>query len=652
VLRGLENRTACSGIADALNEERHEAGLYLLLVSLLANSPPVDFFPSDSGCIMAGAHSSRFPKLCSKPDHNLEVTQERVAAGTNERQADTEERIHAPTMIPLTDAERAVYYPADRRFRIWIRPAVLLVFVVLVLVPLSLAWIQGTVWGLPYIAPNPAATPGTATGPHGFPVWVRSCHFFNLFFIFMLIRSGLSILMDHPRLYFNDGCTPGSEWIRFTPLRVPKDRLWTAKDDNRYISPVVALPGYCHTIGIGRSWHFLNVYGFVLTGFFFVCGLLTSNQWERLVPTSGAVFVQAWNTFVYYANFHLPPEANGFYGYNALQQLAYFATIFIMAPTSILTGMAMSPALVNRFPRYTRLFGGRQGARSIHFLMLIGFASFIVVHVTLVVLTGFRRNMNHIVLGTDDTNPMGMILGLIGVALVVLSWVAAHYISWHFPRGLQHVSKSLTEPVTLLTLDRLSHSPRYTKEQISPYFWANGKLPVREDWKQLAANGFKDYRLKIGGQVENPVELSLAELCALGAEETITMHHCIQGWSGIAQWRGVPLRKVIERVRPKPGATTIAFYSFGPALLDGDYYDTQRVYDAMKPECILAFEMNGQPLTATYGAPLRLRVENQLGYKMVKWIERIEFVESEKGLGKGEGGSNEDEEFFDLRPNI
>ena len=79
VLRGPGNRTACSGIADALNEERHEAAFYLLLVSLLANSPPVDFFPSDSGCIMAGADSSRFPKLCSKPDHNLEVTQERVA---------------------------------------------------------------------------------------------------------------------------------------------------------------------------------------------------------------------------------------------------------------------------------------------------------------------------------------------------------------------------------------------------------------------------------------------------------------------------------------------------------------------------------------------------------------------------------------------
>jgi methionine sulfoxide reductase catalytic subunit len=555
-------------------------------------------------------------------------------------------------MIPLTDAERAVYYPADRRFRIWIRPSALILLAALVLIPLSLAWVQASTWGFPNIAPNPAAIPGTATGPHGFPAWIRWCHFFNMFFIFMLIRSGLSILMDHPRLYFNDGCTPSSEWIRFTPLKVPKDRLWTAKDDNRYISPVVGLPGYSHSIGIGRCWHFLNVYGFVLTGVFFVSGLLTSNQWERLVPTSWGIFVQAWNTFVYYANFHLPPEPNGFYGYNALQQLAYFATIFIMAPLAILTGMAMSPALVNRFPRYVRIFRGRQGARSIHFLVLIGFALFIIVHIMLVVLTGFRRNMNHIVLGVDNTSPNGMVLGLIGLALVILSWVVAHYISWYFPRGLQHVSKTLTEPVKLLTLDRLAPQQRYTKDQISPYFWPNGKLPVRDDWKQLASGGFKDYRLRIGGMVENPVELSLDDLRALGEEETITMHHCIQGWSGIAQWNGVPLRKLIEHVRPKPGATTIVFHSFGPAPLGGHYYDTQSLYNAMKPECMLAYGMNGQSLPTTYGAPLRLRVENQLGYKMVKWIERIEFVESEKLIGKGEGGSNEDEEYFDLLPNI
>lgn len=555
-------------------------------------------------------------------------------------------------MPPLTEQERAVYYPADRRFRIWISPRAILILALCVSIPLTAAWVQNALSGLPYIAANSAADAGTASGPHGFPVWIRWCHFFDLFFMFMLIRSGLSILMDHPRLYFNDGCTPGTEWIRFTPLRVPKDRIWTAKDDNRYLSPIVGLPGYCHTIGIARSWHFINVYGFLLTGLFFVCGLITSDQWLRLVPTHWSVLAEAWNTFVYYANLHFPPEPNGFYGYNALQQMAYFSTIVIMAPLSILTGLAMSPALVNRFPAYTRWFGGRQGARSIHFLVLVGFIVFICAHVTLVVLTGFARNMNHIVLGVDNNNPAGMVLGFIGIGTVVLSWVAAHYISWHMPRGLQHAQKAITQPVKMVTLNRLAPRERYTNSDISPHFWPNGKMPEREDWKRMAAEGFKNYTLKIGGLVENPVELSLTELEILGAKEMITMHHCIQGWTGIAKWRGVPLRTVIEHVKPQPGANAIAFYSFGQALFGGTYYETQDLYNAIKPACLLAFEMNGESLPAVYGAPLRLRVENQLGYKMIKWIERIEFIASEKLIGEGEGGSNEDEEYFDLLPNI
>jgi methionine sulfoxide reductase catalytic subunit len=555
-------------------------------------------------------------------------------------------------LIPFDAAHRAVHYPDDRRFRIWMSSRALLILLAAIFIPLGLAWAEHALIGLPHLSPSSASAEGMPSGPHGFPFWVRWSHFSNLFFLFMLMRSGLSILMDHPRLYWNDGCTPGTEWLRLTPLEVPRDRLWTAKDDARYLTPMVSTPGYRHTVGIARSWHFISVYGFVLTGVFFVIGLLTSNQWERLVPTSPQVFVQAWNTFVLYANFHLPPEPNGFYGYNALQQLAYFATIFIMAPLAILTGMAMSPALVNHFPRYTRIFGGRQGARSIHFLVLIGFICFVIVHVTLVVMTGFERNMNHIVLGTDDLRPAGMVLGLIGIALVVLFWIAAHYISWYFPRGLQHAQKAVTHPVKLVTLDKLVPREHYTAKDISPYLWPNGKLPVREDWKRLSEEKFKSFRLKIGGLVENPVELSLDELRALGEEENITMHHCIQGWSAIAQWGGVSMKRLIEHVRPLPTASVVAFYSFGPSLYGDLYYDTQSILNVLKPGAMLALSLNGEPLPAVYGAPIRLRVENQLGYKMVKWIERIEFVTSEKTLGEGEGGVNEDHEYFDLLPNI
>jgi len=112
------------------------------------------------------------------------------------------------------------------------------------------------------------------------------------------------------------------------------------------------------------------------------------------------------------------------------------------------------------------------------------------------------------------------------------------------------------------------------------------------------------------------------------------------------------MKTLIELVRPKPEARVVAFFSFGEALYGGPYYDTQRLENVLKPQAMLASRMNGQRLPQVYGAPLRLRVENQLGYKMVKWIERIEFIPSEKLLGEGEGGKNEDDEYFDLLPNI
>ncbi len=555
-------------------------------------------------------------------------------------------------MIRFDAAHAAVHYPKDRSFCIWVRPSIPAGILLAVLSLIVAAWIELALTGLPYLPPVPQVHPNNFAGPHGFPLWVRYCHFLNFFFTMLLIRSGLSILYDHPRLYFNDDCTPGTEWIRFTPLKVPRDRIWTAKDDARYISPLVGTPGYRHTIGIARVWHFINVHGFILTGIVFAVMLIGSEQWRRIVPTSPLVLLQAWNTWVHYATFHLPPEPNGFYGYNALQQIAYFMVFFVFGPLAISTGIAMSPAVVNHFPWYARMFGGRQSARSIHFLTMLSFLAFLVVHVTLVVMTGFARNMNHIVLGTDDTRRLGMWLGFVGIGAVILSWGAAHYLSWSHPRGLQHALKSVTYPMQLLTLNRLVPQQDYSEQDISPFFWPNGKIPVREDWRRLAKSGFQDFRLTVAGLVENPVELSLADLEKLGFVEHITMHHCIQGWSGIAKWGGIPIKALIELVRPKPEARVVAFFSFGEALYGGAYYDTQSLENVLKAECLLASHMNGQPLPLVYGAPLRLRVENQLGYKMVKWIERIEFIRSEKELGEGEGGKNEDDEYFDLLPNI
>ncbi|MEP6473695.1 MAG: molybdopterin-dependent oxidoreductase, partial [Gemmatimonadota bacterium] len=442
------------------------------------------------------------------------------------------------------------------------------------------------------------------------------------------------------------------EWIRFTPLKVPRDRLWTANDDERYLSPLIGTPGYRHSIGVARAWHFIVVHGFIITGLLYGVLLFDTERWRRLVPASWQVFTQAWSIWVHYASFRLPPEPNGFFGYNALQQLAYCVVFFGLGPLAILTGIAMSPAVVNRFPWYARIFGGRQGARSIHFLTMLSFAGFIVAHVTMVAMTGLVRNMNHIVLGTDDQRYLGMILGLAGLAVVVLSWVAAHYISWYHPRTLQHAQKLVTYPMQRITLNRLEPREHYSQRDISPFFWPNGTLPVRDDWKRLLEGGFRDFKLRVDGLVDNPVELSLQDIDQLGAAGHISLHHCIQGWTGVAQWDGILMKTLVELVRPRPEARVVAFYSFSEAQYGGPYYDTQSLDNVLKPRCLLASRMNEQPLPAVYGAPLRLRVENQLGYKMVKWIERIEFVESVTQLGKGEGGTKEDDDYFDLLPNI
>jgi sulfoxide reductase catalytic subunit YedY len=553
-------------------------------------------------------------------------------------------------MVAFDEAHRAVHAPPDRRFRVWIRPAIVAGIAIAAAAILASAWLEALLWGEPRLTPIAA---GAAADPiHGFPGWLRVCHFLNFLFLTLLVRSGLSILMDHPRLYFNDGCAPGTEWMRLTPVQVPRDRLWTAKDDARYLTPLVSTPGYRHTVGIARVWHFINVHGFLLTGAVFFLLLFSTGQWHRLVPGSWSVIPQAWGTLVHYLTLHLPPEPDGFYAYNALQQLAYFGVVFICGPLALATGLAMSPAVVNRFPWYARLFGGRQSARSIHFLNMAAFVLFLGAHVTMVVATGFARNMNHIVLGTDDSRPLGLELGLAAIGFVVLTWVLAHYLSWHHPRALQLALKRVTYPMQLLTLNKLQPRQHYTRADISPYFWPNGKMPVRADWRRMAENGFADFRLAVGGLVERPVELSLADLDHLGVAESITMHHCIQGWSGIAQWGGLPMAALLAHVRPQPEARVAVLYSFGEALYGGAYYDTQRIDNLLKPQCLLAWRMNGASLPLVYGAPLRLRVENQLGYKMVKWIERIDFVASEKAIGQGQGGKNEDDEFFDLLPNI
>lgn len=552
---------------------------------------------------------------------------------------------------PRTDP---ILYPdaSERRFHVWIERRLLIAVVLLVVVPPVAAWVQYLVAGLPATTVVPLA--GSATGAViDFPWWLRAAHYLNFLLMILLMRSGLSILMDHPRLYRSNDCTIGTEWIRFTPVAERPSPAWTAKEDARYVTPLLALPGYRHTIGRARHWHFLPALLWFLNGVAFVLVLFATGEWARLVPGSWAIVPAAWADFVHYATLHIPPELGELPHYNALQQLSYFVVVFVMAPLSFLTALAMSPSLVGRFRWYAKLFGGRQSARSLHFLLLVGFTAFLFVHVAMVAVTGLSTNLNRIVLGSTDAGSLGLILALVGIAVVGTVAYAAHWTAWHHPRFSQRMQHVVHLGLMRKILFRhLEPRAEYSEDEISPQFWPNGKMPDSTEWHRLAATDFADYRLPITGLVENPVVLSLDDLRALGLHEQTTMHHCIQGWTGIASWGGVRMSTIIDLVKPTADAGTVVFRSFGLSLKGSEYYDTQAIDNVMHPQCILALEMNNEPLGHLYGAPVRLRVENQLGYKMVKWISAIEFVASEREVGKGFGGSNEDDEYFDLVPDI
>ncbi len=319
-------------------------------------------------------------------------------------------------------AEQAVRYPSDRRMYIGIKPYMLVILFILLLATVGVAWLQFFFFGLP---PDPSLgmQSAPASGPKGFPGWLCLSHWVNFFFLALIIRSGLSILADHPRLYWNNGCAPDSEWIRFTPVKVPDDRVWTAKEDARYLNPVAGLPGYRHSVGLARCWHFISVPFFLLNGAVFIALLLFTDQWKRLVPVSWRIIPDSWNVFVHYATFHMPVEPNGFYHYNALQQISYFGVVFLLAPVALLSGMAMSPAIENRFHWFPKLFGNRQGARSVHFFVMLAFVGFIIVHVAMVAATGLTRNMNHIITGTDDlTSHTGIYIGIGIILFTVAFW--------------------------------------------------------------------------------------------------------------------------------------------------------------------------------------------------------------------------------------
>ncbi len=217
--------------------------------------------------------------------------------------------------------------------------------------------------------------------------------------------------------------------------------------------------------------------------------------------------------------------------------------------------------------------------------------------------------------------------------------------SW-FPRILDS-AEAVNKRVQRAITGSQALAREFTEADLSPEFKSNGtQEPDDPAYHKLAKNGFKDWRLEVTGLVERPARFSLAELRAMPSRTQITRHDCVEGWSCIGKWKGAKLSALLDRVGVRPEARYVVFFCADAMNMDGDkYYESIDLEGAYHPQTILAYEMNDKTLPIPYGAPLRLRNERQLGYKMPKYIMRIELVASFANINGGNGGYWEDQGY-------
>ncbi len=399
---------------------------------------------------------------------------------------------------------------------LWVIP---LVFVVLVF---GIALCQGlfkTPWFQDFLARYPGM-PASAEVDTGYPLWLRLQHFLNLLFMAFIIRSGIQILADHPRLYWNRGCTPETDWFRFqhsvpkdrvwrskdgglardvrtVDLLVPIDQVWTAKSDSVTIPQWLGIPGIRHTVGLARWWHFSINLLWVLNGAAFYGLLFATDQWHRLVPMTWTVFPNALSMMVQYWSMHFPVDQS-WTRYDALQQLTYFFTVFIAAPFQIFTGLMQSPAIANKLGWLGRPFN-RQRARTVHFFGLLYFLFYILVHVTFVFITGARSNLNHMFAGVNNNSWEGVWIFGIAMTVVIVTWYLASPFTIKRARLVQNLGRIMVGPLKGVA-ESWSPTIQHTEQEISPYFWANGTPPASDEFNALQKDEFVNYRILLGTQ--------------------------------------------------------------------------------------------------------------------------------------------------------
>lgn len=234
-----------------------------------------------------------------------------------------------------------------------------------------------------------------------------------------------------------------------------------------------------------------------------------------------------------------------------------------------------------------------------------------------------------------------LLASLHGAAAVALSGCEKMFDSLSESETVQSIlasAEQVNRRVQRMLTTRNKLAREFTQKDISPIFRANGNPPpVTMDYAAGAKNDWVDWRLDIAGLVQKPGRFSLVELKSLPSRTQITRHDCVEGWSVIGKWKGVRLEEILKLVRPRSEAKYVVFRCMDTDSDGNNYYESIDLVDAVHPQTILAYELNDRPLPIDNGAPLRLRVENQLGYKHAKYIRAIELVESFEKIGGGKG---------------
>ena len=215
-------------------------------------------------------------------------------------------------------------------------------------------------------------------------------------------------------------------------------------------------------------------------------------------------------------------------------------------------------------------------------------------------------------------------------------------------KSAQHLSHAAHRVVA----GRQALAQEFSQADVAAHFKANGTLvPADADYQALMRGGFREWKLEVAGLVEAPAAFTLAELRAMPSRTQITRHDCVEGWSSIGKWKGVQLSHLLAQVKPLASAKFVVFRCAdsmdGPSLdgRDSRYYESVDLDDAYHAQTVLAYELNDQPLPVNNGAPLRARIERQLGYKHAKYLMRIELVDSFAKIRNGKGGYWEDQGY-------